>query len=194
MNTAYAAEPTTKQLGYLTNLLNEAQRLLDARERITGCEWPEATAEVARMRNTDGRTRAEVSRMIDAARGNNDALQSELKALGWVPDAIQKPESERAYVATGMYQVDSRIFKVLPSRNSDRHYAKELTGEPKSGYSFTYAPGAMSLIREEHKMTPEQAAEFGKLTGSCCCCGRLLTDPESIADGIGPVCKGKYFG
>jgi hypothetical protein len=27
--------------------------------------------------------------------------------------------------------------------------------------------------------------------GSCCICGRKLTVPESVADGIGPECKGK---
>jgi hypothetical protein len=27
--------------------------------------------------------------------------------------------------------------------------------------------------------------------GSCCMCGRTLTVPESVADGIGPECKGK---
>lgn len=28
----------------------------------------------------------------------------------------------------------------------------------------------------------------GKETGKCCCCGRELTDPASIAAGIGPIC------
>lgn len=28
--------------------------------------------------------------------------------------------------------------------------------------------------------------------GHCCCCGRLLTVPESIATGIGPICAGWY--
>ena len=27
--------------------------------------------------------------------------------------------------------------------------------------------------------------------GYCCCCGRLLTTPESVAAGIGPVCAGR---
>jgi hypothetical protein len=31
-------------------------------------------------------------------------------------------------------------------------------------------------------------AAHGKATGSCGCCGRELTDPESIERGIGPVC------
>jgi hypothetical protein len=37
------------------------------------------------------------------------------------------------------------------------------------------------------------AIRYGKETGSCACCGRELTDEQSVADGIGPVCK-KRFG
>jgi hypothetical protein len=36
------------------------------------------------------------------------------------------------------------------------------------------------------------AVEFGHRTGSCCVCGRTLTDPESIAKGIGPICEGRF--
>lgn len=34
----------------------------------------------------------------------------------------------------------------------------------------------------------EELRIMGKETGICCCCGRELTDPESIAAGIGPIC------
>ena len=40
----------------------------------------------------------------------------------------------------------------------------------------------------------EAAKAYGKLTGSCSCCGRELTDPVSIEAGIGPVCATKWFG
>lgn len=33
----------------------------------------------------------------------------------------------------------------------------------------------------------------GKETGTCSCCGRELTDPVSIANGIGPICAEKFF-
>lgn len=40
---------------------------------------------------------------------------------------------------------------------------------------------------------PEQAATaYGKRTGECGCCGRPLTNGESIDRGIGPVCAEKY--
>jgi hypothetical protein len=40
---------------------------------------------------------------------------------------------------------------------------------------------------------PKKAAQaFGQETGRCSCCGRELTDPESIANSIGPICAGRY--
>jgi Family of unknown function (DUF6011) len=40
---------------------------------------------------------------------------------------------------------------------------------------------------------PAAAARVsGKDTGICCCCGRVLTDPVSIANGIGPICAGAW--
>lgn len=40
-------------------------------------------------------------------------------------------------------------------------------------------------------MTPDDAKRFGDLYGVCFKCSRTLTDPESIAQGYGPVCAGK---
>lgn len=38
----------------------------------------------------------------------------------------------------------------------------------------------------------EEAKNYGKITGSCCFCGKALTDAASIANGYGPVCATKY--
>jgi len=43
------------------------------------------------------------------------------------------------------------------------------------------------------KNPSEAAVLHGKRTGVCSCCGRELTDPESIAAGIGPICASKWF-
>lgn len=45
-----------------------------------------------------------------------------------------------------------------------------------------------------HKMTEKEVAEYGKLIGVCVCCGRTLTDPDSISLGLGPICRNKYAG
>lgn len=34
----------------------------------------------------------------------------------------------------------------------------------------------------------EAAVQYGRETGTCACCGRTLTDPTSVALGIGPIC------
>lgn len=56
--------------------------------------------------------------------------------------------------------------------------------------------------RQEHIDTVMQiaadpltaAVEHGRLTGACACCGRPLSDAESVARGIGPVCARRFFG
>lgn len=42
---------------------------------------------------------------------------------------------------------------------------------------------------------PEEAAvAYGMMFGSCSCCGKTLTNALSIKLGIGPICRGKFFG
>jgi hypothetical protein len=54
------------------------------------------------------------------------------------------------------------------------------------------APDTASLL-EQIAVDPSQAArDYGKRTGTCCCCGRELTDPVSIANGIGPICASNW--
>jgi hypothetical protein len=88
----------------------------------------------------------------------------------------------------GMYLVDGNVIKVQWS-GENHLYAKWL--DPETG-AFHYVPGGITKVKPEHKMTLEQAKEFGALYGVCCVCGRTLTNEQSIEDGIGPVCAGKF--
>ena len=36
------------------------------------------------------------------------------------------------------------------------------------------------------------AVAYGRLTGNCSCCGRTLSDPDSVELGIGPICADKW--
>jgi len=56
---------------------------------------------------------------------------------------------------------------------------------------FVYAPGIVTQLRPEHRLSLEQAKAFGRLYGICVRCGATLTDETSIAAGIGPVCAGR---
>ena len=63
-----------------------------------------------------------------------------------------------------------------------------------------FAPGRdfgndpTTLVRlQEIAANPLAAAQaHGHQTGDCSCCGRTLTDPSSVANGIGPICAGKF--
>lgn len=39
-----------------------------------------------------------------------------------------------------------------------------------------------------------EAKRYGKETGTCCVCSRILTNPESIEEGIGPICATRMEG
>lgn len=58
----------------------------------------------------------------------------------------------------------------------------------------TTAAGIAGLLAEIAQDPMEAAKRHGRSTGVCCCCGRTLTDPDSVAAGIGPICAEKWFG
>ena len=102
-----------------------------------------------------------------------------------MPD--ETPESTTP-AEEGMYLLDGRVFKVQRAIHGSGHlYAKELV----SG-GFTYASGMVRKLNSSHRMTLEQAKEYGSLYGVCCRCAAPLTDEKSIAAGIGPVCATKF--
>lgn len=50
----------------------------------------------------------------------------------------------------------------------------------------------LQLVREVAASPLEAARLYGRKTGVCSCCARELTDPKSIAAGIGPICESKW--
>lgn len=118
-------------------------------------------------------------------------------------DAETRPSrrtSGQRVTEDGMYRnpATDQIFKVQWNLKRTGLYAKQLvmseTGDPKSPWhaEFVFDRNAISKLAPEMKMTLEDAKAFGALYGTCCNCGRTLTNEESIAAGIGPICAGKF--
>jgi hypothetical protein len=108
--------------------------------------------------------------------------------------ATQPGRTTAVHVEEGFYLHDHQYYKVQRAVHGSGHlYAKRWVvptgggGEP----FWEMAAGAVSALRPEEALTIEEAAEFGHLYGCCVRCGRTLTDEESIAAGIGPICAGK---
>lgn len=53
-------------------------------------------------------------------------------------------------------------------------------------------PGIDALVLTTCRDPLAAAVMHGKQTGCCSCCGRELENPESVALGIGPVCRAKW--
>ena len=110
----------------------------------------------------------------------------------------------------GMHRLDGKIYKVqVAVHGSGRPYAKVLVtdlvgtcggcekcdGEdrcPVYESRFEYAAGVVRRPSLETRLSLDEAKEFGAVYGVCCVCSRTLTNEESIAAGIGPVCAGKF--
>lgn len=131
-----------------------------------------------------------------AERGHEDPVDLETLTRSQASDLIasllkkQRVPAVGKVTEPGMYITPgSIIYRVQESRQTGNLYAKRLDIDT---CSFEYEAGAMRFLRPEFKMTLEMAKAFGVETGICCVCGALLTDPRSIAEGIGPIC-GKRF-
>lgn len=157
---------TEAQVRYLNSL---ATWIAEAR----GVKLTDLSDEFAKL------TKREASERIDALRATLETARRERATVR----TAQAPA-----VTDGMYLMDGRVFKVqIAKQGSGRLYAKELVNG-----AFTYSPGMVNRLRLEHRMTLEQAREYGRLYGVCCNCGADLTDEKSIEAGIGPICAKKF--
>lgn len=124
---------------------------------------------------------------VPTAKGAS-ALIDVLTGTAYAPKAQQPVE---APLELGMYRkADGTLYRVYPGRESGRLLAKRLILPEVAGdkATFEYAGLASRFVSADERMTLDEAKAFGHQFGICCVCGALLTDPESVERGIGPVC------
>lgn len=130
----------------------------------------------------DAEKAAECAAWLDTHKLSKATASHKITTLLAMP-TVNRP----AELDEGMYKVGEEIFKVY--RTQAGHIAtKQLT---EDGFEYT-GRKPLATIKAEHRMTLDEAKEYGKVTGTCCNCGRMLTNEESIAAGIGPICASKF--
>lgn len=107
-----------------------------------------------------------------------------LKALPRPAVTASAPSVE---VPEGMHLHDGDVFRV------QRSGAGHLYAKHRIDGAWEYE-GRKPLARlsADTLVTLATAKEYGLATGMCCICSRTLTDPNSIAAGIGPICASKF--
>lgn len=124
----------------------------------------------------DAETAARYHEWLNTHRLSKATASDRLKALFAMPSVRELEE--------GMYRVGEDIFKVYRTNQTGQLVTKQLIDE-----HFEYTgKRPLRFIKASHRMTLDEAKEYGKVTGTCCVCSRRLTNETSIAEGIGPVC------
>lgn len=120
----------------------------------------------------------------DASRMIDELLKTPREGRPVAPVAVDLEE--------GMYRDGSGAIVKVQISAAGRPYGKALVeSETVPGsWSFEYRPGLISSALVA--LTLEEAKTFGVETGTCCVCGRELTNPASVAAGIGPVCASRF--
>lgn len=158
-------------------------KLMEGR-RTDGLEWAGLIIEMIRRWPDDWHTRLS-SRQASS-------LLDDLFAAPRVPRMPPKQVVSAEVVPAGKYKVGDRLVRV------DR---------PESGgwvgwvfvEDITHAAERLKRADADAVLTEiaavgaeAAAAEYGKATGECGVCSRRLTDPVSVALGIGPICRKKF--
>lgn len=92
-------------------------------------------------------------------------------------------------VLTGPDNDGDYLYIGILKLHGDNHYDFVHTAKSPSRDSKSFATFKWFWNLLEHGCRISDGVEFWH-EGRCCVCGRKLTVPESVADGIGPECKG----
>lgn len=101
--------------------------------------------------------------------------------------------ANRVLAPIGVYKHDNEIYRVVKVRGgSDNRYAQKLSVIEGRNPQWLSAHGYVWKLKVEELISPQVAAQMGRATGYCVICGRHLSDEESVAKGIGPICAQRY--
>jgi hypothetical protein len=139
---------------------------------------------VARLDDASNDLADEYAAMMAAhADAMDDGNRAEMELAKWESSQPAKSLDTRFPSKPGVFERDGVVYRIKAGSN----WAKVLQPNGK----FEYVGNVNRMVRECDRISMERAVELSALTSSCCICGRTLTNPESVAAGIGPICGGR---
>lgn len=110
------------------------------------------------------------------------------KALAKGVTTAQREPVANPVTEVGMYRKDNAIFRVKLSKQGRLYAMRFVPTAVAKADRFVYANGAIYNLSADDRMTVDEVTDLGLQFGICVVCGADLTDPKSVAQGIGPVC------
>lgn len=129
-----------------------------------------------------------VEKMIGEATDNTPVVEPTYPKILAVFAAPLRNGAKRASLRAGGITIS--LARNHPGTLYIKHegdYAGKIT--PAGKYKRVGDFDASGLLAEVERDPKEAAVAYGRATGRCSVCGRELTDPESIAKSLGPICE-----
>lgn len=165
-----------------------AQSLKAAVMRFGGLTANQAAAIDRLIARDEARKAAMAQRKAEAAPIDVNKIEV---AFGVASSRLKKPKLR----LPGGFEVSKAGIR---SRNPGALYVcqgEEYLGKIMGGVferSAKCSPETEAAFRAHMDDPLAAAVEFGRVTGQCACCGKTLTNPESIERGIGPICASSF--
>ncbi len=177
---------------------------------ITRADLDALAAEIAAPAAIVASIQAQLNRTDVAANGDNgivSLLIAQVNAKRAACEQIERRAGKSAPAAANGTQItegnsyrhaDGRVFSAYLTRDAGRLCLKlwnaeagalDEEGNPRG--EFQWFGGVAKAPAGLVEMTKEECLRFGQATGTCTRCRTYLTNGESIARGMGPVCFGK---
>lgn len=130
----------------------------------------------------------------------DDANSEEFQALFGAFEAARSKGAKRLTLRFAGINIKpnrdlSALWVTSQTEKEEGNYGmqpKYLGKVTRSGCDSRLPDDVKETIMDAARDPLNAAIRYGKVSGSCSCCGRELTDPQSIQRGIGPVCATKF--
>jgi hypothetical protein len=145
-------------------------------------QWDAAERTILKTREA-GLRREQNRKQVDVSR-----ISNLLKTA--VESGLKKPAFRVGHLQFSLAPTTGRNVGAVYVR-----FQKDYAGKIMGGVFMPVSSAPDGLgedIAEIAKDPRGKAVEHGRMTGRCSCCGRELSDPKSVALGIGPVCADQW--
>ncbi|HEX2616634.1 MAG TPA: DUF6011 domain-containing protein [Flavobacteriales bacterium] len=116
------------------------------------------------------------------------AIISMMMALPTAP-GMERQGTTRFEPAAGVYRMEDELYRVQIAKSSGQWYAQRAIKPATEGGKLKWEYLGKRINLADAEALDE--AEAGRFFGYCIRCNAELTDPESIARGMGPVCASR---
>jgi hypothetical protein len=210
--TTFVAPHVVMQSGRLAEtgsiVADQAER--DAQQPRRRCDVQDCWAEPLGYFTTCTAHRQQQQEQAEAERQNEAARLREALRTTYDLRQLPRPSRDRLHVygvrtnTTGfrivrMNNGQMRVYGTTQvSRSNYRHFPHYVAVQQAGDEYMRYISDAMRATYSEDLTNvlddPNSAVErWGRIIGHCGHCGRTLTNPESVARGIGPVCYSRMI-